>query len=214
LLHARWWGWHGDNCWGPRYLVPVMPMLTLLAVEALRDFRPRAGGVKTLALAAFLSLSAFVQVLGGSFGADTYQNVTYDTVIPHYRQEQGALGPPDDEVHVHFIPEFSPLAGNLWLLRHALRGDAREAYMTDYPWRALRPDGAWAPRLPDPPPAIDWWVTRLPREHAQARSALVALTIASVLAVALAGALLAAALRGLRSVATASDERSLSASPP
>ncbi len=29
LFHARWWSWEGGWCWGPRFFVPVLPLLTL-----------------------------------------------------------------------------------------------------------------------------------------------------------------------------------------
>ncbi len=196
LLHAHWWAWHGDNAWGPRYLVPVLPIVTLLAVEALRAFRPRRDA-RTAAFAALVALSVGVQVLGAAFTNDAYQTLTYDAVLPRYRASDGPRGPRDDEIHVHAIPEFSPLAGHAWLLGHALRGDSSTAYLADYPWRALRPDGAWAPRIPDPPPELDFWLARLPRAYATARGVL-----AVVALLAAAGAVFGA-IRLARSVRSA-----------
>jgi hypothetical protein len=105
-------------------------------------------------------------------------------VVPRYDPALGADGPKDDEIHVHTIPEFSPLAGHAWLLRHALRDDPPDAYQRDYPWRALRPDGAWAPRLPDPPPQLDFWLPRFPERYPSRRG-----TAALVAALAVAGTL-------------------------
>ena len=34
LVSARWYGWHGGSCWGPRYLVPILPLLVAPAVLA------------------------------------------------------------------------------------------------------------------------------------------------------------------------------------
>ncbi len=176
LLHAHWWAWHADNAWGPRYLVPIIPLVTLAAAEALRDFRPRAN-LRTAALAALIALSASLQLLGAAFTNDAYQTLTYDIVLPRYRETDGALGARDDELHLHWIPQFSPLAGHAWLARHALRGDAPDAYLADYPWRALRPDGGWAPRVPDPPPRFDLWLAQLPRKYPTARGALLAIAL-------------------------------------
>lgn len=29
VLYSRWWAWHGGWCWGPRFYLPVMPLLIL-----------------------------------------------------------------------------------------------------------------------------------------------------------------------------------------
>lgn len=188
LLHARWWAWHGDNAWGPRYLVPALPLASLLAAESLRGMRPRRDA-RTAAVAALIALSCGIQVLGGAFGNDIYQTTTYDTVIPRYRESHGANGPRDDELHLHWFPEFSPLVGHAWMLSHVVRGDGGAAYLADYPWRALRPDGEWAPRIPEPPPRLDLWVLRLPEKHPSARGLIGAIGV-----VALAGAIAGAAI--------------------
>ncbi len=189
LLHARWWAWHGDNAWGPRYLVPALPLASLLAAESLRGLRPRRDA-RTATVVALVALSCGIQVLGGAFGNDVYQTTTYDTVIPRYRESLGANGPRDDELHLHWFPEFSPLAGHAWMLAHVARGDGGAAYLTDYPWRALRPDGAWAPRIPEPPPRLDLWLLRLPEKHPAARGLITAIAVVA-LAGAIAGATLA-----------------------
>jgi hypothetical protein len=33
VFYARWWSWHGGTCWGPRFLVPAMPLLALGLAE-------------------------------------------------------------------------------------------------------------------------------------------------------------------------------------
>jgi hypothetical protein len=29
VIYSKWWAWHGGWCWGPRFLVPVIPLLVL-----------------------------------------------------------------------------------------------------------------------------------------------------------------------------------------
>jgi hypothetical protein len=169
VVHAKWWAWHADHAWGPRYLVPVLPIAALLTAESLRGFRP-SFGAKTGALAALVLVSSGLQVLGASFAVDAYQVLTYDTVLPRYDPALQGDGPRDDEIHVHMIPEFSPLVGHAWLLAHAIRGDSADAYERDYPWRALRPDGAWAPVVAAPPP-LDFWLARFPAVYPSRRGA-------------------------------------------
>lgn len=196
LFHAHWWAWHGDNAWGPRYLVPVMPVAALAATEMLRG--PRRSARSWALPAALIASSAAIQILGGAFINNAYQTVTYDTVIPQYRPEHGANGPRDDEVHLHWIPEFSPLVGHLWLARHALRGDPASEYARDYPWRALRPDGEWAPRVPEPPPPLDYWVMRFPGLYPKGAGVTRIVAIATAAGLAIAAACLVRAVRAAR----------------
>ena len=42
LLHARWFGWDGGWCWGPRFLVPALPLLALLAAAGIAGSPPRS----------------------------------------------------------------------------------------------------------------------------------------------------------------------------
>jgi hypothetical protein len=182
VFHARWWAWHGDNAWGPRYLVPALPLVTLFAAEFLRGMCACANA-KTIVVTSLIVISCGVQALGGAFGNDVYQTLTYDTVIPRFREDMGRDGPRDDEIHLHWFPSFSPLVGHAWLLSHVMRRDPPMAYLADYPWRALRPDGAWAPRMTEASPRLDLWVLRLPEKHPTARG-----LVMGVALVALAGA--------------------------
>ncbi|MFN0152206.1 MAG: hypothetical protein ACKVU1_16000 [bacterium] len=197
VVHAKWWAWHADHAWGPRYLVPLLPIATLLVAEALRAFRPRRDA-RTLLLAALVLMSAGIQAMGASYAVDAYQVLTYDTVIPRYDAALGAAGPRDDEIHVHMIPEFSPLVGHVWLLRHALRGDGADAYRSDYPWRALRPDGAWEPLVTDPP-RVDYWLTRFPRNYPSRRGVVRLVAALCVAGAAASVALLVRAMGAARS---------------
>lgn len=208
-VHAKWWAWHADHAWGPRYLVPILPVAALLVAEALRDFRPRRDA-RTLAVGALFLLSAGISAMGASYAVDAYQVLTYDTVIPRYDPERGAAGPRDDEVHVHMIPEFSPLVGHAWLLRHALRGDSADAYRSDYPWRALRPDGAWEPIVVEAP-RVDFWLTRFPRNYPARRGVV---RFVAALCAAAAAASLALLVRSVRARGGSPSAASPPAAPP
>lgn len=30
LIYSKWWAWHGGWCWGPRFLLPIVPLLLLV----------------------------------------------------------------------------------------------------------------------------------------------------------------------------------------
>ena len=42
VFFARWSSWDGAWCWGPRFLLPVVPLFMLGAVEVIRSTRPAA----------------------------------------------------------------------------------------------------------------------------------------------------------------------------
>jgi hypothetical protein len=39
VVYSKWWAWHGGWCWGPRFLVPVIPLLLLPGLAAIRKHR-------------------------------------------------------------------------------------------------------------------------------------------------------------------------------
>jgi len=60
LAHAAYNHWHGGGAWGPRLILPILPLLILPAAEWLQR-PPRRAGAR-LALAALLAAGVIVQV--------------------------------------------------------------------------------------------------------------------------------------------------------
>jgi hypothetical protein len=99
-FYGTWWAWHGGWTWGPRLLVPLIPLscLPLGMVPERRSWRVVAG--------ALVVLGVGVQLLG-----------VLTDVTPHYREVVGA-----DESRVrlvNFAPRYAPLVG---AARRLLRG--------------------------------------------------------------------------------------------
>jgi hypothetical protein len=67
LVYAVWFGWSAYWVWGPRYLVPAMPVLAVGLVEVCRRWSGLHVGVKA-ALAIVLVVSGLVQVVGAAVG--------------------------------------------------------------------------------------------------------------------------------------------------
>lgn len=166
LLYSKWWAWHGDWAWGPRFLVPIIPLLVLPLVFLLENFK----NWKLAAKAAFLFLigiSFYVQILGSTVSFYEYimvsrHQVKYD---PYYMPGREDMR--DDQIATHFIPDFSPIAGHAWLLKHTLNdsrlppAEIRKRMQADFPWKNLM---AYAPP-PNPETAIgfDYWWRHFPR---------------------------------------------------
>lgn len=59
IVYSGWWAWHGGWCWGPRFLVPIIPLLLIPGFMAV------ARGGKWLAgLAIALAAAGFIVQLG------------------------------------------------------------------------------------------------------------------------------------------------------
>lgn len=109
LLYATFEHWAGDGSWGPRYLVPLVPLALALVVaaDASQPWRNRGrrGLVGALAVAGLL-----VQVggVGIYFGAQMRESGDY----PYTR----ALDDPSFMVDSHFNPAKTPIAGHARML--------------------------------------------------------------------------------------------------
>ena len=134
LWNSKFRAWHGDYCWGPRYLVPFIPLAMLLLLpwlpEALRRGRTQ---LRRALLVALFGLGFGVQVLGATFYWDHYIRM-----LIAVKDQTGAGGWFQEQLgHGHYMPQFSPLRGHLWLLMHKLRKDPD--LNRDAPWKLLVP---------------------------------------------------------------------------
>ncbi len=104
LVSARWYGWHGGSCWGPRYLVPILPLLVAPAVLAPRRLA-----------AALLILGALVNLPGVLVAPGAFQTYVELLVPP-----PGASWPEPGGDRVSEIAALAPLYGHPWLLANSL----------------------------------------------------------------------------------------------
>ena len=104
LVSARWYGWHGGSCWGPRYLVPILPLLVAPAVLAPRRLA-----------AALLILGALVNLPGVLVAPGAFQTYVELLVPP-----PGASWPGPGGDRVSEIAVLAPLYGHPWLLANSL----------------------------------------------------------------------------------------------
>ena len=141
---GRWWAWHGDWSWGPRYLVAMVPFLmwgwlplwqhVLRLFQATESTAFEAGKAHVSGASAHAAnsmipvvnrkLRSYLAVLVVAAGVATGVGVnalgilvdfgTYYSVVGHQ------LGQGVDVADARTEPAFSPLAGHWWLLRAAL----------------------------------------------------------------------------------------------
>jgi hypothetical protein len=67
VVYATWFGWSAYWAWGPRYLVPAMPVLAVGLIEVCRRWSRLQLGLKA-AIACVLAVSGLVQVVGAAIG--------------------------------------------------------------------------------------------------------------------------------------------------
>jgi len=188
-LYCRWWAWPGDWAWGPRYLVVILPLLLLPAGFALERLGELATGwqrrAAIAACAALVACSVAVQLLAVvTLSADYNQLLVGELHGTVFRDDRlGVPGRPlrDDQLLAHYVPDFSPLAAQLWMTRVAwhARGDWQSRYQRP-PWYPLNP--AWVPVAGAHCPfsVQPWWlfVWRYGLPHAGALLGLAALLLA------------------------------------
>ena len=173
LAAAQLDDWHGDPTWGPRRVVPLMP----LALEAVAvAWAARAAGERRRANALVALLAAVglaVQIVGIALAPTTYLSV-----VTEVRAGSGAASWfAEQPSECHFIPQFSPILGHAWLLSHRVRNDRHFEVNPPYLLLISNPpklDRIW-PRL-----VIDWFATGWP--VAVAVSWLAALAVAAAAA--------------------------------
>jgi hypothetical protein len=147
-LMSKWWSGLGDWGWGPRLVVPVIPLLVLPAL-----FRLAHGRVWWRAIAhGAVVLGLVVNTLGIAIDHSQYiglvSNVTSGSL-----QVSNRMRVRDDLVIVHYVPEFSPIVGHLWMLDVYLTGWDSQTWV---PWKSLNVP-AWELRSDPTPPWLNSW---------------------------------------------------------
>lgn len=199
--------WYGGNAWGPRYLVPAVPFLMLLAAPVfewwLAGARRAAHAtgwwrrLGTGAIAALVLTGIGVQLLGVAKNFDVYLQIFSRQVLPALPLAGAIYGgrdyfpygegwPEGNMTAVLFAAPFSPLLGHLWLLGAdavalllPARTDLLQRALASPPWRYW--GIAVQPSHPEYGLGLDFWSIWLYRYHASH----VVVMAATVLAIAM-----------------------------
>ena len=168
LLYSKFIFWSGDWCWGPRYLLFLVPP-SLVPAALLIDDALRAR--KKIALAgcglAFL-LGFGVQVVGASQYWDSFIRFSKTAQI-HWlggpnrtgalsADRGGSCDPCFEDFYArNFTPAFQPIEGQWWYLKHHLRSDPWSVASLDMPLRRYTSLEFASARQWYEKPYWDWW---------------------------------------------------------
>jgi hypothetical protein len=106
LVFASWWSWHGGVVWGPRFVLPALPLMTLWLAPLVESTWSRRWVGYTLIV--FVVVSCLIQMLGALYDFIVYTGYLW---VNFYHTDVSALA---DEVLVN--PALSPILGHLALL--------------------------------------------------------------------------------------------------
>ncbi len=121
LFYSFFWNWEGDWTWGPRYLMPAIPFVGLWAAPLFEKFSPLRRQGFYLSICAALVVNA----LGIFTMFDQYLLASYKSGV---NQDW------------RFIPELSPLRGQVYMLASAMsQALGRPSLTIDYlAWDPVR----------------------------------------------------------------------------
>ncbi len=150
-IYSSWFAWHGDWCWGLRFLSCMPPFFLLIAGPFLDNLIIKIKSkssvfLPTVSLASILVVISFgVQILGTSIKSNDYILTASNAKV--FKGKFFDLDWPirDDSLQLHFIPEFSPIAGHFWMMKTIYYRDTPEHQKTyeNPPWISL--NSLWKP---------------------------------------------------------------------
>lgn len=145
ILAAPWWAWHGVDGWGPRLLVPGVPLLAAAAATELAAWRPTWRGA-VVAVCLLLNVPPLLQhptTVVRYMWACAWPTVDAQTAagVPHFARRElgGRVVIPPDQV-LAAVPSASPFIVLPWFFA-AAHADAgtRAARLSSPPWLAASP---------------------------------------------------------------------------
>ena len=153
LTASAWWAWDGTFGWGPRLLLPAIPVLAAFAALAAAGLPPLAFrllfglGVAVNAIGVLqpdVDTMAYLGIVGpGEISPEEtrrYPPFTYD------RNPATGGGSLDAQFRVNGEAALSPLRVAPWLLGQRLRGGDVLGRLASPPWDTTRPGlGVWKP---------------------------------------------------------------------
>jgi len=150
-LYSAWWAWDGSGGWGPRFLVPLVPLLASAAGAAAGTPARRTAAVVLVILGTVVNALGTFQAEAATFyyvsstGLARVSRALYEEYPPSFR-------PPESREGMYWLPRYVPAASDPafsafrihpFLLANRLAehdDDARRRRLSSPPWLATSPD--------------------------------------------------------------------------
>jgi hypothetical protein len=162
VLASAYWGWHGNEGWGPRLVLPAIPLLAPLAAVQVERWGRRA----TILLVSICLLANIAPLIQHPTPVSTYvTNLQWPRVgpdelhgIPSYARQGDRISP---DLALAKVPQASPFVVYPWFARATWASPEASARLLHIPpWRQARRD--LVPRN-EITPALARYLTREPR---------------------------------------------------
>jgi len=170
FLYARFIYWSGDWAWGPRYIVPFIPVFLFPAASLLDWCWEQASRLRRWVAATVVSgvliWGVAVQIIGNGLYWDHYIRLATEAGT-QWLGNPNRLGSPaympnncgacfEEMNFMQWVPAFSPIRGQAWLLRHTYNEEPWEVAAKDAPWLDYTNLDINAKRTYERS-RIDWW---------------------------------------------------------
>ena len=178
LFYGRFTFWHGDWCWGPRYLLFLIPPALVPVVFLYDDLRLRHRALAQWAAVAIFATGFVVQVLGALFYWDHYIRIAREAKERWLgaANRSGAITPDtgndcgpcfEDMYALNWTPAFQPIHGHWWLAKHKALGYPAYDAEALAPWHRYTKLNL-AVNSPYDRARADWWLLDWKGEHRKA----------------------------------------------
>ena len=141
-LAAAYWGWHGNEGWGPRLIVPALPLLAPLAAVQLE----RWGRIATVAVVSICFLANVPPLIQHPTPVSTYvTNLQWPVAgpkelhgVPSYARDGDRISP---DLALAKVPQATPFVVYPWFARATWSApDVSARILQSPPWREVRSD--------------------------------------------------------------------------
>jgi hypothetical protein len=168
-LYSKFVHWSGDWCWGPRYLLFLVPAALVPAAFLIDDCLSSKRRIALAACGVVGLLGLWVQVVGASQYWDSFIRFSKTAQVQWLGSPNrtGAITPDhggacdpcfEDFYARNFTPAFQPIDGQWWYLKHHLFSDPWVLAAKDLPLgRYTKLEVPIARQWYEGPPYWDWW---------------------------------------------------------